>query len=315
MQLKNFGPRLNASRRAPRATKITPKAEMVRIVEGTRPSVTGATLQTVEYLPDGPARAALVFHHGLQEHCRRYDSVFSTMADAGIAVFTYDAFGHGKSGGDRALISKFSDLVDDFAAAGTAAATNPAVSGLPRFIGGHSLGGLVAITTCLRDQAAWNGLLISGPALDVEWTPVLRVQAAVGSLLAALVPRARIVPATDPVNMNRDPERVKEYVEDPLNTVGPVAVRTANESLQAFRALAKRRGEVTLPLYAHHGTADKVTSYPATKAFVKGAASTDKTMVPVEGGFHEVLFEECGPELTQEMIKWMLERSGGAAKM
>lgn len=288
---------------------------MVRIVEGTRPSVTGATLQTVEYLPDGPTRAALCFHHGLQEHCRRYDGVFSSLADSGIAVFSYDAFGHGKSGGDRALVSRFSDLVDDFAAAGAAAAGHPTAAGVPRFIGGHSLGGLVAVVTALRDQTAWAGLLVSGPALDVEWTPVLRVQAAVGSLLAALVPRARIVPATDPVNMNRDPARVKEYVEDPLNTVGPVAVRTANESLRAFRALAKRHGEVTLPLYAHHGTSDRVTSFPATQAFVVAVASADKTMVPVEGGYHEVLFEDCGPELTAGMAAWILDRSGGAAKM
>ena len=40
--------------------------------EGSRASVTGNKLFTVTYLPEGPAQAALVFHHGLGEHVGRY---------------------------------------------------------------------------------------------------------------------------------------------------------------------------------------------------------------------------------------------------
>ena len=44
----------------------------------------------------------------------------------------------------------------------------------PMFIGGHSLGGLIAALTCLRDQQRWAGLLVLSAALDVEWTLSLR---------------------------------------------------------------------------------------------------------------------------------------------
>jgi pimeloyl-ACP methyl ester carboxylesterase len=44
----------------------------------------------------------------------------------------------------------------------------------PMFIGGHSLGGLIAAMACQRDQSRWSGLLLSSPALDVEMGPVLR---------------------------------------------------------------------------------------------------------------------------------------------
>ena len=44
----------------------------------------------------------------------------------------------------------------------------------PLFVGGQSLGGLVAALAVLRDQQRWAGLLVCSPALDVEWTPVLR---------------------------------------------------------------------------------------------------------------------------------------------
>lgn len=244
-------------------------ANMVRFSKGKLTSSTGDDLITVEYLPDSTPRAVFCFHHGLQEHIGRYSDIFKSMADSGIAVYSFDAIGHGVSGGERALISKFSILVDDFKSVCDAAAASDAVksapSSIPFFIGGHSLGGLVAALTCLKDQSRWKGLLISAPAIDVEWTPILKVQAAIGNLLAAVVPKARIVPATDPKFMNRDPAKVKEYIEDPLNTVGSVAARTANESLKAFRQLGQQSAEVKVPLYAHHGTDDKVTSFNATK--------------------------------------------------
>ena len=241
---------------------------MVRFTKGSLKSCTGADLVTVQYLPEVTPRAGLCFHHGLQEHVGRYHEIFTTMADAGIAVFSMDAIGHGESGGERGFIAQFSDVVDDFEAMSLAATSNADLAGapsLPFFIGGHSLGGLIATITCLRDQSRWKGLLISDPALDVEWTPVLKIQAALGNILAALIPKARLVPAVDPANLNRDPARVKEYVEDPLNDTRATAIRTGNESLKAFRQLKQRTAEVTLPVYAHHGTDDKVTSFSATK--------------------------------------------------
>lgn len=249
--------------------KLIRASSMVRFSKGKLTSSTGVDLATVEYLPDSAPRAVLCFHHGVQEHIGRYSKLFTSMADAGIAVFSFDAVGHGLSGGERAFVPKFSILVDDFEAVCAKAAASDSITSastpIPFFIGGHSLGGLAATLTCLKDQSKWKGLILSAPAIDVEWTPVLRVQAALGNILAALVPKARIVPAAEPKYMNRDPEKVKEYVEDPLNSVGSLATRTAHESLKAFDQLGQKTGEITLPLYAHHGTADKVTSFAATK--------------------------------------------------
>ena len=42
--------------------------------------------------------------------------------------------------------------------------------------------------------------------------PLHRVQAKMGGLMAALVPKARIVPAVRPEDMSQDPEVVKDYL-------------------------------------------------------------------------------------------------------
>ena len=49
------------------------------------------------------------------------------------------------------------------------------------------------------------------------------------------------------------------------------------------------------------------------RAFVENVSSKDKLFLPVDGGFHEVMFEENGPVLVQGMIDWILARAPGVA--
>lgn len=182
-------------------------------------------------------------------------SVFSDFAAAGIAVTAYDAPGHGTTQAtavaagtaapsDFGLIQDWRALVSYFQAFAAAAAgggggagcgTAPPVApvGTPLFLGGHSMGGLVATLAA----AAWcgggggganqlpplpptqaarpplAGLVLSSAAVDVEWTPVLRLQAPLGGLLAAVAPRARLVPAVRPQDMSSDPATVEHYIK------------------------------------------------------------------------------------------------------
>lgn len=244
-------------------------------------------------------------------------AVFSTLADSGIAVYSGDAIGHGKSGGERAYIQQLDHLVTDFTSLCDTSREEcfKEYGQTPMFIGGHSLGGLVASRACLVHQSQWNGLLLSSPLLDVEWTMTLRIQAAFSSMLAATVPKLRMVPKVVAAHMNRDPEKVKEYENDDLVYHSNLPVRSGSEMLKGFKSFEKEKKEFVLPIYAHHGTADKVTSFQATKAFVDGSSSTDTTFIPVEGGYHEVLFEDCGDDVLRGMIDWMLQHTSDSSKM
>lgn len=102
---------------------------------------------------------------------------------------------------------------------------------------------------------------------------------------------------------------VREYVEDPLNTVGPVAACTGNQTLRAFRRLRALWGAVALPVYAFHGGADKCTNMPATREFVEGIASADKTFIEVPGGFHEVLLSPGWEGVVAGVGQWVLARA------
>lgn len=290
---------------------------MVQVIESERSAKKGHKLFTVTVLPDEPPVAILCWHHGVGEHVGRYEKVFERLARERIAVYSGDSVGHGKSEGDRAYIEDYEEMVDEFLSLCDAAAADvrsryPGASP-PMIIAGHSLGGLVAALACHRDQGRWAGMMLCSPALDVEMNLVMKIQAALGNLLAAIIPRARIVPAVDPKHMNPDPKLVEEYIADPLNTVGNLPIRTGNEILKAMAWLRKRWGDFTLPLYVHHGEADKCTSAPASKAFVEAASSPDKTLNMVQGGFHEVLMSPgVADGLVDQMAEWIKNHAAGA---
>ena len=93
-------------------------------------------------------------------------------------MHSFDAHGHGRSEplekADRALVWSFKHLLDDFE---LLVGSTPNAGGIPTFIGGHSMGGLVAAHAALSPPAKggqWAGLLLHSPALDVEWTATLR---------------------------------------------------------------------------------------------------------------------------------------------
>ena len=47
---------------------------------------------------------------------------------------------------------------------------------------------------------------------------------------------------------------------DPYNVMGNVRARTANEMLHAFSHVARHERELELPIYAHHGTKDRLAN-------------------------------------------------------
>ena len=311
--------------------------------------------------PPPPPAAVLVFHHGLAEHAGRYDegermrrdegtqtaapemrahpvpslsppsSVFDAFAAAGIEVRSYDALNHGANPnlaaapGDRAYIPSFSFLVDDLRLALAAAAEAHPTT--PLVVGGHSLGGLVALHAAMGTYTTPGaptpplpplaGLLLSSAAIDVDWTPILRAQAPIGGLLARLAPRARLVPGVPIDCLSPDPALVAAYVADPLTLPGNVRTRTANETLKAFRAaaatLAERGGLKSPPVFAIHGDADRCTSMPAAKRVVEGAA--DGGMVVFEGGYHELFHGATRARATRVCVDWILGRAGAQSKM
>ncbi len=266
-----------------------------------------------------------------------------------MAVHTYDAIGHGRSPAlprrGRHNVERFGDLVADASAFAAHALDAYGAAPPPAFLMGQSLGcaratraarsaqrstmpdtpprpapprsGLVAAYTALRAPARWarGGLVLMSAAMDVEWNIVLHVQAALGGALSALLPNVPLVPAVNVSDLSRDPAVVAAFNADPLVAHSKTKCRMGFEVLHAFRALAPRYKEFTLPLLAMHGTADRVTSLPAVRRLVEAAGSADKQLVPWEGAFHELFNEPEQAAVMDKLTSWLLERAQAPAKL
>src|SRR4051794_23431990 len=87
-------------------------------------------------------RGVLVVAHGFGEHGGSYRHVAEWLVRTlDVEVLAFDFRGHGRSRGRRGVVRRHADLTLDLAAAVDRVATER--PGLPRFVLGHSNGGLV----------------------------------------------------------------------------------------------------------------------------------------------------------------------------
>ncbi len=167
--------------------------------------------------PVAAPKALIVLIHGYGEHLGRYHHVAAALNAHDYAVVGIDNRGHGRSGGTRADVVAFDDFVDDLQTLIQCLSPDEAV--LPRFMLGHSLGGLIATRYALRHQAELAGLVLSGAAIQVSGSaPALARR--LGPLIARLAPTLPVLRLRRPGSLSRDPEVERQFDADPLNDSG-----------------------------------------------------------------------------------------------
>ncbi len=119
--------------------------------------------------PRRAARAVIVLVHGLGEHSGRYDHVVARLVREGYAVHAIDHRGHGRSDGPRAFIEDMDNAVADVdALVDRAVEAHP---GVPVFMLGHSMGGLIALRYAIAHQDRLAGLILSAALAALEAVP------------------------------------------------------------------------------------------------------------------------------------------------
>src|SRR5690625_2384167 len=108
-------------------------------------------------------RYIAVVVHGYGEHIGRYGHLARALVNHGATVYGSDHLGHGRSGGERVLISDVADLVADLRSLITHVAREHA--GLPVVLIGHSMGGMVATWYAQAHGGDVDALVLSGPSL------------------------------------------------------------------------------------------------------------------------------------------------------
>ena len=252
------------------------------------------------WLPAGAPRATVVLAHGASEHGGRYAWTGEQLAARGYALYAIDHRGHGRSAGDRAVIDRMANAVEDLHT--LVEKTKGAQPQRPLVLLGHSMGGAVALSYTLEHEDALDALVLSGPLAALEAaSPVQRVA---GRVLSVLAPKLGVV-GIDSSAVSRDPEVVKDYDADPLNYHGKLPARTVAELSRAIDGYPDGVSRFKLPMLVMHGTADRLVPIAGGQMVADRAGSEDKTWKPYDGLFHEILNEPERQQVLDDMADWL----------
>ncbi|RDB24980.1 putative monoglyceride lipase [Hypsizygus marmoreus] len=257
---------------------------------------------TRTYLPATTPKAAIVFLHGFAEHVGRYSHFHPLLHDHGIAVFTLDQRGFGKTALEEEHKSKdsaygktsWTEQMEDIDWAIKHAKQTFAV---PTFLMGHSMGGAEALGFASQGEksthyptiTSLSGVIATSPLIH-QAKPAPKLLRWAGGKASAFVPHKLIPAHVEPGALSHDPTVGEAYLKDPLvKTMG--SLRGLHDMLSQGEALLETRHKAwpaNLPVLLIHGTEDKVTSHKATQAFHDKIAAAQKKIVLFEGCFHEL---------------------------
>jgi len=233
-----------------------------------------------------PPKGHVLLLHGLGEYCARYAAAVAVLNASGFSVVSLDYVGHGRSEGHpRGYFRSMRDLASDVLQ--LAFVVRPPPPGVPRFLMGHSLGGLVALhvlQACMQLEGVadmpqpgppfpgvpwssgpgsepgwggWAGLVLSAPALVVDPDLDTALNRAAVTLLCGWLPKL-VVDHLNPKDLCTDPAVVDQYVRDPLVAHEGVRARVGMEIMRGQANVRAFAPTIILPVLLVHGELDKL---------------------------------------------------------
>lgn len=263
----------------------------------------GRRLFARAWLPDDPSASALLVH-GYAEHSGRYEHLGSWLAARGLAVHAFDHQGHGRSAGRRCHVRRFSDFLDDTELAmARVRNTHP---GIPLFVIGHSMGGLITASLASERAPDVAGFVTSGAALTSQM-PLSRIRHRLLRVARRLAPTLSFRSGIDPIGLSRDPAVVRAYLDDPL-VERRITTSLATELFAAMDRTSSRGSSVGRPLLALHGEDDPICSPAGSRAFATAASAGRYLGLP--GMRHEIFNEPEREKVFQTVLDWLRDQLG-----
>ena len=270
-------------------------------IKGNFTGVRNTNIYYQGWLPEGDIKAVLLVVHGLGEHSGRYMNIVGHFVPLGYAVYGLDHIGHGKSDGRREFVESF----DDFTAPLTifykmVAEWQP---GIPIFLLGHSLGGLIASYYLLDHQDKFKGAIISAPTVEIG-DSVTQLTITMAKVLSKIAPKAGVM-SLDATTISKDPEVVAAYISDPLVFHGKTTARLGAELLSAMMRSSAEAGTIRLPVIIVQGAEDALVEPHGAQMLYDTIGSEDKTLKIYKGLWHEVFNEPERAIVLKDVEDWL----------
>src|SRR5262245_16748094 len=267
-----------------RATRIRCDVTgVMKAVEHTFESWDGVDLFYRAWVPAKPTdRALLLFHRG-HEHSGRWQETVEALALQDIAVFAWDARGHGRSPGDRGSAENLGVVIRDAEAFARHVSGQYQIPFENMIVMAHSVGA-VAAAAWVHDYAPpIRGLILAVPAFRVKLyvpfaVPLLRLkQKLFGPGYVKSYVKAKM--------LTHDREQAAGYESDPL-IFRQIAVNILLDLYDTSTRLMADAGAINTPTLMLVAGSDWVVKPSAAETFFQRLSSPIKRMETFPGFYH-----------------------------
>ncbi|WP_240342497.1 alpha/beta hydrolase [Methylococcus sp. EFPC2] len=265
----------------------------------------GAVLPVRAWLPNGPARAALVALHGFNDYSRFFASTGEFLARHGVASYAYDQRGFGLAPGNGSWagtpiytrdLKEFTDQVR---------LRHP---GVPLQILGESMGAAVAIAAMTsQDPPAADGLILSAPAVwgrqTMPWYQKWALE-----LLVRLAPGLRLTGEGLHIRPSDNLDMLRHLGRDPLvikATRLDAIYGLADLMGQALDQAKKLEG----PVLILYGERDEVVPRdPIRRMLARLPPTARHKLALYEEGYHLLLRDLHADRPREDILAWLFNR-------
>lgn len=259
------------------------------------------------WAPEDDPKAVVCLVHGLGEHIGRYEHVGAAFAAAGYALLGFDLRGHGKSGGPRGhapSLEAFFQDIDDFLR--EAERRYPSA---PRFLYGHSLGGLLSLSYSLSRKVNARGMIVSSPGLRTA-IHEQKAKLILAKLLGAIAPTITLPSELATEHLSRDAKVVRDYINDPL-VHDKITTGFGRAGLKATDLVFTRAAQLSVPVLLVYCSGDQIAFPRGSEEFAALAPKGLVTLKRYEGLYHEPHNEPEKADVLRGYIQWLDEQVKG----
>ena len=248
----------------------------------------------------GSDKALLLFHRG-HEHSGRWQGTVDSLGLDDVAMFAWDARGHGRSPGERGSANNLADVVKDVHAFARHISQQHGIALENMIVLAHSLAAL-SVVAWVHDYAPpIRAMILATAAFHVK----LYIPFAIPALRLF---RPRFVKSYVKSKMlTHDKEQAALYDADPL-IFRQIAVNVLLDLNDTAKRLLADAGVIQTPTLMIGAERDWVVRLKAQRKFFDGLSSAIKRMHVIPNAYHAIFHEKDRRVVVDLVRKFVLDR-------
>ncbi|HWY41272.1 MAG TPA: bifunctional alpha/beta hydrolase/class I SAM-dependent methyltransferase [Chthoniobacterales bacterium] len=271
------------------------------MTENTFKSWDGAEVFYRAWIPGKSTNRALILFHRGHEHSGRWNETVDSLGHDNVAIFAWDARGHGQSPGERGGASSLHDVIKDVDAFVRHLSKTYGIPIENMIVLAHSLAA-VTVTAWVHDYAPpIRAMILATAAFHVK----LYIPFAIPFLRIC---RPRFVKSYVKSKMlTHDREQAAQYDSDPL-IFRQIAVNVLLDLHDCAKRLLADAGAIQTPTLIIGAGKDWVVSLKAQRTFFDRLSSTEKRFEVFPGDYHAIFHETNRDNVVDLVREYVLER-------